>query len=124
MPRNLEVPTYLLCGLSHKMMQRPVLIQSGLTFERSVIEDYFKEKEKERDQARDDSSFDEASFFRCPITQLRVDPSVMIENSRIREATWDFVEKNPWAYNFDKRESLRAEKLEFSLTKLAKTLSH
>ena len=62
------------------------MISSGVTYEKAFIVRYFATK---RDSLPDilvemaDEDFDPASHFRCPITQLYVDPDVVLPNQRI-----------------------------------------
>ena len=41
-PKDLKVPEHLMCQISGDLMHEPILIQSGMTFEKEVIERYFK----------------------------------------------------------------------------------
>ena len=44
-----DVPTFLLCPLTKKLMKDPVLTELGKTYERSAIEEYYrKNKQPER----------------------------------------------------------------------------
>ena len=54
------------------------------------------------DDSQDEETY--ANHFKCPITAKVVDPNVMIFNKRIKQATEEFLQKNPWASNFDPRE--------------------
>ena len=40
MPNNLQIPNHLLCPLSGTLMLNPTMIDSGVTFERSIIKRY------------------------------------------------------------------------------------
>ena len=86
-------------------MTDPVTIESGRTFERANIETYFNIQRERQQKAIDDDDSDkeDARFFVCPITQQPVDPEVMIPNVQMKRATDAFLDKNPWAFEFDPR---------------------
>ena len=67
---------------------------------------------REKDELSEDS-FDEESYFRCPITLQDVNPDVVLENTRLKEAIMDYLRQNPWAHQFDPRRSLRKTKIYF-----------
>ena len=97
-----------MCQISGDLMHEPMLIQSGMTFEREVIERYFKVQrdryQQQLDEYGDESDdVDKNDYFKCPITQKPVDPDVLIPNKRIQKATQEFLELNPWGYDFDPR---------------------
>ena len=41
MPKDLKIPEYLLCPITGKLMQHPVMIESGVTFEKKIIRAHF-----------------------------------------------------------------------------------
>ena len=86
-------------------MEDPVMLQSGVTFNREEIEAHFRlQRERfERLTEEPDSDFDEANFFKCPVTMGTVDPAILIENKRIKDACGAFLDANPWAFEFDPR---------------------
>ena len=49
----------------------------------------------------EDSDYDYDSYFKCPETQQKVDPKIMIPNKRILAATLAFKAANPWAEDYD-----------------------
>merc|ERR1711990_247554 len=79
--RELEVPDYLLCRITDELMDEPVILESGFTYEKSEILRHFNRN----------GNFD-------PITRQEVDPSILIENKHIKHATADFLAHNPWAF--------------------------
>ena len=94
MPKDLTVPTFLLCPLSKQLMNQPVLIESGYTFNKDAIQAFFQSKQKLRDEDQkeiDSSSFDESEYFRCPISFKKVNYMNMIENTRIKKAVQEFL---------------------------------
>ena len=99
------MPEYLLCPISGDFMKDPVMIQSGQTFERYIIEMHFKMQQEKADKQRaeEDSDFDEDRIFSCPISGQVVDSTKMLSNGRIKQATQDYMQRNPWAYDFDPR---------------------
>mmetsp|Transcript_29609 Transcript_29609/g.39383 ORF Transcript_29609/g.39383 Transcript_29609/m.39383 type:complete len:95 (+) Transcript_29609:1008-1292(+) len=92
-------------------MDDPVLIGSGVTYERAIIEREFEIKRSRLETKREESDFDESTYFRCPLTSQPVNPDVIIPNKRIKKATEDFIEKNPWAYDFDPRQDFHQIKV-------------
>ena len=53
----------------------------------------------EKDELSDDE-YDYDSYFTCPKTQMNVDPNVLLPDRRIKEAALDYLDKNPWAFEF------------------------
>ena len=41
MPKDLTIPEHLLCPINNTLMLEPVMLQSGKTYEKEVIERYF-----------------------------------------------------------------------------------
>jgi STIP1 homology and U-box containing protein 1 len=79
--KPLDVPDFLKCAISDDLMQDPVVIQSGHTYEREMITKHFQMS----------GAFD-------PITRQEVDPSVLIPNHMLKKASESFLSQNPWAY--------------------------
>ena len=44
--------------------------------------------EEEKEEIDD---FDEATYFKCPITMKVVDPDIRLPNKRIKQATIDYI---------------------------------
>ena len=86
---ELEVPDYLLCRITDELMDEPVILQSGFTYERAEIMRHFERN----------GNFD-------PITRQEVDSEILIENKHIKHATADFLTKNPWAFERVYRETI------------------
>ena len=84
-------------------MSDPVMLSSGITYERSAVEELFRYRREAAKKALDghESDCSEGEFFKCPVTQKRVDPNFILENKRIKQAVEDFVDKKPWAFEFD-----------------------
>lgn len=79
-----EVPDYLCCKITLDIFRDPVIIPSGITYERSVILDHLEKVGK----------FD-------PITREPLDQSQLIPNLAIKEAVEAFLDKHGWAYRAD-----------------------
>lgn len=77
------MPDYLLCRITDELMEEPVILDSGFTYEKSQIIKHFKVN----------GNFD-------PLTRQEVNPTILIENQSIKQATQDFVLKNPWAFEY------------------------
>ena len=39
-----------------------------------------------------------------PITRMKIDPTVIIDNHELRKACESFLDLNPWAYQFEHNE--------------------
>lgn len=63
----LEVPDYLLCRINDEIMEEPVILESGFTYEKEKILEHFQYN----------GSFD-------PITREKVNPEVLIFNKHIK----------------------------------------
>ena len=50
--KELVIPDYLICPIAGDLMTDPVLIQSGQTFERSVIEKHFEMQTERAEKKR------------------------------------------------------------------------
>ena len=114
--RELYLPKYLECAITGQLMEDPVTIESGVTFEKSAIEEQFRYRQKHIDEAiAEDESEDEKPVnnkeFVCPVTMQKVDPEVMIPNVSIAIASKNFVKQNPWAYEYNPRQNYRSIKL-------------
>ena len=63
------------------------MIESGVTYDRNFIKQYFERKkaqmERERTEFSDEDSFEEESYFVCPVKCVNVNPDVMLVNKRI-----------------------------------------
>ena len=100
-------------------MSEPVTLESGRTFERDTIEHYFKVQRETAARAianadhdaEDGQNLTEADFIICPINMTKVDPEVKIANKFLREATEQFLDEHPWAFEFDPRQSVDDIKL-------------
>lgn len=79
--KELEVPDYLVCSITDELMDEPVIIESGFTYEKSQIVRHFQ----------CNGNFD-------PITRQEVNPNILIENKHIKHATADFLMRHPWAF--------------------------
>ena len=65
------MPEHLQCMISGDLLEDPVMIESGQTYERAVIQRYFEIQKERADQEMEDEDFDEddyLNFFKCPIT--------------------------------------------------------
>ena len=104
-PKQLELPEHLKCELCDDLMEEPILIESGRTFDRFMIDQHFdkERKEAQRDNAlrQPGDDYDESSFFSCPSTYDDVNPDVRLPNRRLKHAIEAFVAENPWAHEYD-----------------------
>ena len=90
--RGLSIPEHLICPITDDLMEEPVMISSGFTYEKSEIQKHFKTN----------GNFD-------PLNREKVDPNNLITNYSIKHATEEFLRSNPWAFEFtpyDKLENI------------------
>ena len=68
--KDLRVPQHLLCPISGDLMDDPVTLESGQTFEREMIEKYFEaQREKDQEQINNqEEEEDRFDFFICPVS--------------------------------------------------------
>mmetsp|Transcript_44181 Transcript_44181/g.58649 ORF Transcript_44181/g.58649 Transcript_44181/m.58649 type:complete len:96 (+) Transcript_44181:598-885(+) len=85
-------------------MRDPVILTSGMTFERHIVEQFIRLEKEKLERFKGDDEFDPASLFRCPITSKVFNPDRIIPNKRIKRACTDFRLKNFWAFEYDPRE--------------------
>ena len=111
--KKLFVPDHLLCIISGDLMSEPVTIESGRTFEKASILQYFevqrilakKQIENADSDLEEERDLTEADFLICPVSLQKVDTTVMISNESNKVATELFLDEHPWAYEmFDPRE--------------------
>ena len=98
---KVRIPNHLLCPLNREMYHDAVMIESGMTYERSIIEKYFRtcsERAKEAEE-EDSSDFSASHFFICPIKRVQVNPEILQPNKRIMRAVEDFRRDHPDADN-------------------------
>ena len=78
-----------------------VMIESGVTYERSIIEKYFRTCRERAKEAEDEdgSDFSASHFFICPINRVQVNPEILQPNRRIMRAVEEFRRDHPDADN-------------------------
>jgi len=64
-------------------MEEPVILTSGFTYEKELIKRHFEVN----------GAFD-------PLTREEVNPEMLILNKNLKQATQDFLQKNPWAFEY------------------------
>ena len=97
----MKVPGHLICPLTREMYHDPVMIESGMTYEKSAIERHFKicaERAQEA-QEEEESDFSESHFYICPFKREQVNPEIIQQNKRIKDAVDEFREDHPDAEN-------------------------
>lgn len=83
-----QIPDYLICNITLDLMEDPVTTQSGQTYERSAIEEHIQRNGKTD------------PFTRKPIS------GTLYPSIAIKKAIEDFLEKNPWAYEFSEGQTI------------------
>ena len=81
--KKLDVPQYLICPITDDLMEEPVVLQSGFTYEKSAVKKHF-----------------ETNGDHCPMTRDWVDVDKLVPNNSIKQATEDFLRENPWGFEF------------------------
>ncbi len=76
------IPDHLICQITYELMEDPVLTEAGLTYERQAIQEHI-----EKNGATD------------PITRKPISPK-LYPNIAVRKAVKDFLDNNPWAYEY------------------------
>lgn len=102
--KDLVVPSYLTCYVTQVLLIDPVMLTSGITYDNKFISQHFKQKKNQAQREKvelDVEEYDYDSYFKCPKTQIEVDPNVLLTDRRIKQAVLDFLDKNPWAYEFN-----------------------
>jgi len=83
-----EVPEYMNCKLSGQLMDDPVTIQSGLTYERSALLEHLRKT----------GHFD-------PITREPISADHVYPNLNIKQSIEAFLKENPWAFEYKAHET-------------------
>lgn len=78
---ELDVPDYLLCRITDELMEEPVTLESGFTYEKESIIKHFETN----------GNFD-------PMTREDVNPAILIPNKSLKYASQDYLLNNPWAF--------------------------
>lgn len=78
-----ELPDYFVCPLSHQLFLDPVLLPSGQSYDRSALLAYFQTN----------GCFD-------PASSDPVDPKLLFPNTTLKKAVNDYLDRNPWAFEF------------------------
>ena len=82
-------PAYLMCPISMSLMKEPVQIESGVSFDREMLENYWK-------------SDICANGLRDPVTNSPLQPNPFYSrNKALEETIKSFLRKHPWAYETD-----------------------
>jgi STIP1 family protein 1 len=84
-----SIPDYLQCRITLEIMEDPVMTDSGQTYEREALELHIEKN------GRTDP------FTRQPIK------GALYPNVAIRKAVQDFLERNPWAYEYTEGENYK-----------------
>ena len=92
--KGLQIPDHLLCPITDDLMEEPVIISSGFTYEKSEVMKHFSIN----------GNFD-------PLNREQVDPKILTVNYNIKHATEEFLRSNPWAFEFTPYDSLESIKM-------------
>ena len=72
--KRIDIPDYLICRISDDLMDEPVMLSSGFTYEKSMIQQHFNTN----------GNFD-------PMTREEVNTKFLTINKHIKNATEDFL---------------------------------
>jgi STIP1 family protein 1 len=90
-----EIPEYLKCELSGKLMMNPAITKSSNTFDKDNLIEYVKGHWKE------------------PLSQKAMTLEDIYPNLAMKDAVETFLQKNPWAYDFKSKEDFFNNKINF-----------
>ena len=79
----MEIPDHLVCKITDDLMTEPVMLTSGFTYEKEIILKHFQ-----------------VNGNNDPLTREDVCPTNLVTNKNIKQATEDFMVKNPWAFEW------------------------
>ena len=108
---DLAIPDHFMCPISRDLMEDPVTLTSGRSFERELIVQHLKAMralgEREEADASDDEKIGVENWITCPVSLLPVDEEVIIDNIQLKKAIELYLEKNPWAYRQKRRDNFK-----------------
>ena len=102
--KELIMPSYLKCLVSQVLLLDPVMLKSCMTYDKEMLNEHFQMKEDQAQREKEELSDDENdydSYFKCTVTQMNVDPKVLLPVRRIKEAALDYLDKHPWTYELN-----------------------
>ena len=76
------IPEFLLCNISLDLIRDPIILESGITYENQYIQAHL-----------------DKNGLTDPVTRETLHKGGAIKNRKIKKATENFIENNPWAYN-------------------------
>ena len=80
-------------------MEDPVTIETGSTYERSQIKQYFDALKTMTDME------DNPMPLRCPVNMVVVDnPDMMMTNENLRKEIEAYNDKHPWAFDYNPKQ--------------------
>ena len=78
-----ELPDYFTCPLTHQLFIDPVLLPSGQSYDRVALTAFFQ-----------------TNGYLDPASSAVVDPKLLFPNTTLKKAVSDFLDHNPWAFEF------------------------
>lgn len=84
-----ELPDYFVCPLSHQLFLDPVLLPSGQSYERSALNAYFQ-----------------TNGCVDPASSDPIDPKLLFPNTTLKKAVSDYLDHNPWAFEYASGQTL------------------
>mmetsp|Transcript_13702 Transcript_13702/g.20040 ORF Transcript_13702/g.20040 Transcript_13702/m.20040 type:complete len:259 (-) Transcript_13702:33-809(-) len=76
--KEIELPSFLLCPITSKVMRDPVVLPSGISCEREAA----------------------SSLTRDPFTSASINPSNVVSNTTLKTTIEEFLNEHPWAFEY------------------------
>lgn len=77
-----DLPEYLQCNISQDLINKPIILETGITYEKSMIELHMQK-----------------NGMTDPVTREPQNKGMTMTNKNIQKATQEFILQNAWAYN-------------------------
>ncbi|CAD8084977.1 unnamed protein product [Paramecium sonneborni] len=85
---KLEIPEFLQCHITNKLLIDPYTTETGYSYEKSVL---FKINPLTQD----------------PFTKKPINPQIIYPNINLKQAASEFLSNNPWAYDYNPNQSFK-----------------
>ncbi|CAD8172703.1 unnamed protein product [Paramecium octaurelia] len=79
---KLEIPEYLQCHISKKLLIDPYTTEVGYSYEKALL-------------------FSKLHLNQDPYTNKPINPQIVYPNINLKQAASEFLAQNPWAYDFN-----------------------
>ncbi|KAM3140923.1 hypothetical protein pb186bvf_006934 [Paramecium bursaria] len=89
-PNRLQIPEYFCCQISKHLLIDPLTTQSGYSYERKELEKFLQ-----------------LNPGKDPKTLQAIDTKIIYENFNLKQACDEFLQQNPWAYQYQENEDYK-----------------